>query len=371
MSKNQTITRKRIYIALAFLLVILPASVIFVRSQPPKTPDLPTPSLKELGAKQNVALGNFAITSHIGEKPYADILTSQFDFVLVDNTPNWYFTDGGLRPSRTTYNWKQMDQVMNFAEKNKMPAQAHHYVWGEEKWLPNWLKEGNYSQQELMDILREHIMTVGKRYEGRISEWTVVNEPFTRAQHLYDLNDWWADHTGGQNYIDQSFIWARQADPKSKLILNDFNNEAINDTSNSMYEYVKGALARGVPVDGIGMQMHIDGTHPPVKDEVISNMKRFADLGLEVYVTEFDMNMNDVKASPADKNLIQENVYYEMMRACIESKVCHSFAYLGITDKETWYNHIGLEDPRPLMFDKKYRPKPAFYGTRTALEQKQ
>lgn len=137
----------------------------------------------------------------------------------------------------------------------------------------------------------------------------------------------------------------------------------------NMYTYIKEAKARGVPIDGIGMQMHVDGTHPPVKDEVIANMRRFGELGVEVYVTEFDVNMQDVRADDKDKDQIQANIYYEMMRACIESKVCHSFALLGITDKETWYNHLGLKDPRPLPFDKSYRPKPAFYALRDALSQ--
>lgn len=355
-----------VFLPLVFVILIV---VLLIRHNSPSTPELPNPPLKDLANKHDVQLGNFAIRNHLNDKPYTDILTSQFNFVLADNTPNWYFTDGGLRPTQNTYNWKQMDEVVSFAEKNKQPIEAHHYVWGEQKWLPDWLKNGKFSQQELMSILQDHIMTVGKRYEGRIAQWSVVNEAFTRQEHLFGLNDWWADNTGGQAYIDQSFIWARQADPHSKLLLNDFNNESINDTSNAMYDYIKAAKQRGVPIDGIGIQMHIDGTHPPVKDEVISNMKRFADLGVGVYVTEFDINMNDVKANSADKDKIQENIYYEMMRACIESKVCHSFAYLGITDAETWYNHIGLKDPRPLMFDEKYRPKPAYYGTRTALEQ--
>ncbi|MBA2279484.1 endo-1,4-beta-xylanase [Candidatus Saccharibacteria bacterium] len=356
----------KVYVIVAALLIV---SAIAAKSRQISTPGLPSPSLKDLAARHEIALGNFAILNHLDDKPYTDILSSQFNFALADNTPNWYFTDGGLHPSRTTYNYKQMDEVMAFAEAHGMPVEAHHYVWGEAKWLPDWLKDGNFTKPELMDILRDHIMNVGSNYRGRIAQWTVVNEAFTRAQHLYDLNDWWADNTKGLDYIDQSFIWARQADPSSKLILNDFNNESINDTSNAMYDYLKGALARGVPIDGIGMQMHLDGGHPPFKDEVISNMKRFADLGLEVYVTEFDVNMNDVKADAKDKNRIQENIYYEMMRACIESKVCHSFAFLGITDDETWYKHIGLKDPRPLMFDERYRPKPAFYGVRTALEQ--
>jgi endo-1,4-beta-xylanase len=333
------------------------------------TPELSTPPLKELAAQKNIQVGNFAILNHIGEKPYSDILTSQFDFVLADNTPNWYFTDGGLRPSPTTYNFKQMDQVMNYAESHHMPIQAHHYLWGEEKWLPDWLKNGQYTKAQLMDIIRDHIMTVGQQYQGRIREWTVVNEAFTRGQHVLGLRDWWADNTGDMDYIDQSFIWARQADPHAKLILNDFNNEGINDISDAMYDYVKGAKARGIPIDGIGLQMHIDGSHPTSKDEVISNMKRFAALGVNVYVTELDVNMNDLHISGDAKNKIQANIYYDMARACVESKVCHSFALLGITDAETWYTYLGLPDARPLPFDDKYRPKPAWESLRQAFAQ--
>ncbi|MDQ3094086.1 MAG: endo-1,4-beta-xylanase [bacterium] len=332
--------------------------------------ELPTPPLKQLASERGITLGNFAIRNHLDNKNYTYILTGQFELALADNTPNWYFTDGGLRPSRSEYNWDQMDEVVNFAQSSNMSIEAHHYLWGEQKWLPDWLKNGNYSKQELSQIMQEHIETVGKRYSGRIKQWTVVNEAFTRDQHLYDLRDWWADNTGGLGYIDQAFVWARQADPESKLILNDFNNESINDTSNAMYDYVKGALARGIPIDGIGMQMHIDGAHPPTKDEVISNMKRFAALGVGVYVTEFDVNMEDVRADSGDKDRIQENIYYEMMRACIESQVCSSFAFLGIYDGETWYNHIGLKDPRPLMFDDRFRIKPAYWGVRGALMQK-
>ncbi len=335
----------------------------------PETPRLPKPPLKELARQKGIKVGNHAIRNHLNDKPYTDILKTEFDFVLADNTPNWYFTDGGLRPGPSEYNYKQMDEVLAFAEQNGMPVESHHYVWGEQKWLPEWLKKGNYSDEQTLQLMVDHIQTVGQHYSGRIAQWTVVNEPFTRSQHLYDLNDWWSDNTGGGfGYIDKAFYAARQADPKSKLLLNDFNNESINDTSNLEYEYVKGALARGVPIDGIGMQMHLDGGHPPTKDEVVSNMKRFAGLGLDIYVTEFDVNMNDVKADAKDKDQIQGNIYYEMMLACIESRVCKQFAYLGITDAETWYNHIGLKDPRPLMFDRNYKPKPAYYSTRAALE---
>lgn len=335
----------------------------------PHAPELPNPPLKDLADKHNVQLGNFAILTHLGDKPYTDILTSQFHFVTADNTPNWYFTGGGLRPSATTYHFNDLDKIFAFAESHHMPVQVHHFLWGEEKWLPDWLKNSHYDKQQLMDLMHDHIMTVGGRYRGRVREWTVVNEAFSRNLHMFGLRDWWADNTGSMDYIDQAFTWAHQADPNAKLILNDFQNEGENDISNAMYDYIKGAKARGVPIDGIGMQMHIDGTHPTQKDEVVSNMKRFGELGVEVYVTELDVNMNDVPADSMAKDQQQAKIYYEMMRACIESKVCHSFALLGITDKETWYNYLGIPDSRPLPFDNAYQPKAAFFEMRRALEE--
>lgn len=329
----------------------------------------PYPPLKILGHEYKIQVGNFAIRNKLLDKNYKAILTSEFSFVLADNTPNWYFTDGGLRPSKDSFFFDHMDQVINFAEDNSMSVQAHHFLWGEEKWLPTWLTRGRFSTEELDAIIQNHIEVVGSRYKGRIREWTVVNEAFSRGQHIYGLHDWWADATGDKSYIDKAFIWARKTDPAAKLILNDFQNESINDISNEMYDYIKSALERNVPIDGIGMQMHIDGTHPPTKEEVISNMGRFGNLGLEIYVTEFDVNMNDVQASKRDKNKIQANIYYEMARACIESQVCHSFAILGITDSETWYKHMGLTDPRPLPFDERYRPKPAYFSLRDAFAQ--
>lgn len=369
MSKISKPRQKNKFLIAGFILILASVILAYLMNTP-KTPTLPEPSLKELAAQNNLLIGNHAIRNHLDDKAYTDILTAQFNVALADNTPNWHFTDGGLHPEKDKYNWEGMDEVVTFAEKHNMAIEAHHYLWGEEKWLPEWLKTGKYSKQELFKISDDHIMTVGQRYSGRIAQWTVVNEAFTRKQHLFGLNDWWADNTGGSyEYIDRAFHTARKADPKSQLLLNDFDNEALNTTSNMMYDYVKDALKRGVPIDGIGMQMHIDGTHPPIKDEVVANMKRFGGLGIDVYVTEFDVNMDNVKTNGGDKDRIQENIYYEMMRACIESKVCKQFSFLGITDAETWYNHIGLKDPRPLMFDRQYQPKPAFWGVRTALEQ--
>lgn len=358
--------------ASVLLLLIVAAalvySVFFYRS-PVHLTGLRQPALKILAANHNIELGNFAIPSRINEAPYSYLLSSQFNLALVDNQPNWHFTDADLRPSPTTFDFSRIDQVVNYATSHSMAMQAHHFVWGDEKWLPDWLKNGKYTPNQLLNIIHNHISVVGGRYSGKIGEWTVVNEAFTRAQRLYDLHDWWADHIGSQSYIDLSFIWARQADPHAKLILNDFNDEIYSTTSNNMYDYIKSARQRGIPIDGIGMQMHIDASKRPDKKEVISNMQRFGKLGLKVYVTEFDVNMNSVNGSADYKDKLQADIYYDMMRACIESNVCPSFSILGITDKETWYNYIGSKNANPLPFDRNYNPKPAYYALYNALKQ--
>lgn len=364
-------TSTKIALGLTICLTVL-LVVLVIHGDKSQAPNLPSPPLKTLAATHGIELGNFAISNYLDNRQYSGILTSQFNLALIDNTPNWYFTDGGLRPGPHTYNFKTMDHIVAYAETHHMAIQAHHLLWGEEKWLPNWLTHGSYTPTELMNIMHDDISTVAGHYKGKIKEWSVVNEAFTRQQHIYGLHDWWADHTGGDGYIDQAFIWAHQADPNAILILNDFDNEHFNTVSNAMYTYIKGAKARGIPINGIGMQMHIDGTHPPLPDEVAQNMERFGALGVGVYVTEFDVNMSNVPAPDRVKDNIEAGIYYDMMRACIESRVCHSFSLLGITDRETWYNYLGpsTADARPLMFNTAFQPKPAYYSFRNALLQK-
>jgi endo-1,4-beta-xylanase len=343
--------------------------VVFTWALYPHTPTLPDPPLKDLAAKHNVLLGNYASLRRLRDKPYTNILSSQYEFVTIDGEPNWAFNDGTLRPSPTKYNYTNIDRVMAFAKAHSMPVQIHHLVWGEDKWLPIWLKNGNYNKDQLLNIIHDHINNVAGHYRGQVREWTVVNEAFTRGQGVNGLHDWWADHTGDQTYIDDSFIWAHQADPGAKLILNDFNDEEENSVSDAMYNYIKSAKARGVPIDAIGMQMHINAVNPPKKENVIKNMQRFNAIGVKTYVTEFDVNLNEVKGDDSYRNKLQSQIYYDMARACIESGSCPSFAQLGLTDKETWYNDLGWTKSQPLMFDNKYHIKPAFYSFRDAWEQ--
>lgn len=334
-------------------------------------PGLPSPPLKQLAAQRNIQIGSFASLKYLRERPYRDILASEFEYAIIDGEPNWRFEDSILRPSRDRFDFTNMDKVFDFADKHKMPVRVQHLVWGDAKWLPDWLTQGNFSREELLNILQNHIMTVGGRYKGKVREYSVVNEAFSRKLLTGGNHDWWGERLG-YDYIDKSFISARAADPAAILLLNDFGNETEGEISNLMYDYVKDAKSRGIPIDAIGMQMHISAANIPAKDKVVANMRRFAALGVKVYVTEFDVNMHDVRGSTKDKEARQAAIYSDMLGACLEAgpSVCPNFGFLGLVDRQSWYNGIGIHDASPLMFHDNYDPKPAFFAVRAALEHK-
>lgn len=345
----------------------------FIRSEDPylnqAPPELPAPPLKVLAEREKLQIGNFASLKYLRERPYREILASQFEYVMADGEPNWAFEDSLLRPGRNQFDFSKLDQVFAFADQHGLALRYQHLLWGDEKWLPKWLKEGDFSHTELLEIIREHIFTVAERYQGRVREYSVVNEAFSRRLVKGGNRDFWGDRLGN-DYIDAAFRFAREADPKAVLILNDFSNEYIGDVSNLTFAYVEGALKRGVPIDAIGFQMHIAGDSAHSKADVVKNMKRFSALGLKIYVTEFDVDMSRVQGSEADKFNQQAKIYADMLGACLEvgNNICPNFGFLGLVDRQSWYKGIGVPNAQPLMFTDDYEPKPAFYAVRRALE---
>jgi endo-1,4-beta-xylanase len=346
------------------LATLLAGLAVFFHAHPSvKTPALPEPPLKQLAASHDIELGLLTKPSRLTDKTYRQILTSQFSSITSDGQIHW----DKLEPSPHEYHFGDMDTLVVFAQAHHMPVQAHHLLWTEADSLPKWLKNGHYTKEQLYALMQERIKTVVGRYKGRVNEWTVVNEPFTRARHIYGLDDWFGDQLGSSTgYIEQAFRWAHQADPKAKLLLNDFYNETKTAVSDDMYGYLKAAKARGVPIDGIGIQMHIDASRPPGKAAMVKNMQRFAAIGVPVYITEFDIDSTAVKATNSVKAIIEAHITRDVVRACIESKNCASFTAFGMTDGQSLLKKLLGARARSRLFTGRYEPKASFYAFRNA-----
>jgi len=189
----------------------------------------------------------------------------------------------------------------------------------------------------------------------------------------------------GPDYVEPAFRLAREADPNAILILNDDHNEGRQTQGNikitdAMYEFVKKLKNSGVPIDAVGMQMHLLGPfayekrRAPKKEKVIANMKRFAELGIDIYVTEFDVNLTDIPGTQSEKWAFQAKVYGDMLQACLEVPACKSFSVFGISDCFSWYNVcdgcLNLPNAEPLPFDRNFNPKLAYYAMHDVLAEK-
>ena len=97
----------------------------------------------------------------------------------------------------------------------------------------------------------------------------------------------------GTKTIEQALNWAHTADPNAKLYYNDYNDETMNSKSDAIYAMAQDFKTRGVPLDGIGFQFHVDLTfdNPGILASVTSNFQRFAALGLEIHITELDIRL--------------------------------------------------------------------------------
>jgi len=218
-------------------------------------------------------------------------------------------------------------------------------------------------QLKKKDLLANHITTVIQRYNDTPVCWDVVNEAIVdSATGTYKTNVWYPDIP---DYVDFAFQTARAANPNVKLYYNDYNiasNTGYTATkAQKVYDMVSSMKQRGIPIDGVGFQLHVQINFPSnMLDGIKQNIARFAALGLEVHFTEIDVSCAAYQQTctgwgPQDLQS-QATVYGGLLQACIDEPMCKNFETWGFTDKYTW---LGTSD-HPLPFDENYNPKPAF-----------
>jgi endo-1,4-beta-xylanase len=208
------------------------------------------------------------------------------------------------------------------------------------------------------------------RYGSQVYAWDVVNEGLNDDGSMRSTI--WYDQPGigyagqGTKYIEQAFLWARMANPNTKLFYNDYNAETVNAKSDAIYAMASDFKLRGVPLDGIGFQMHIDLSFdtPSTLASFRSNLQRFAALGLELHITEMDIRLSD--SSSASLNA-QAQLYGEITTICRQYPACKVIQTWGFTDKYSWIPSFFPGYGWALLWDANYQKKPAYFSVRDAL----
>jgi endo-1,4-beta-xylanase len=294
------------------------------------------------------------------EAAYSETLAREYNMVEAEDVMKWW----SIRRVEGTFDFHDGDEVVRFAQAHGMKVRGHCLVWDHQN--PEWLAAGRFTPQKLSDLMHEHITTVMKHYAGQVFAWDVVNEALDEHGHFKDSI--WYNQPGiglsgkGSAYVEQAFRWAHEADPQALLFYNEAEGEGMNQKSDAIYAMVKDFKHRGVPIDGVGLQMHISQLDFDTA-AVAKNIARLTALGVQVHITELDVSLPVDSAGAATKENLakQAAVYRGVAHACLQNPGCTAIQTWGFTDKWSWIgSHSHGTRGAALPFDRAYKPKPAY-----------
>ena len=335
------------------------------------------PSLKET-FKNDFLIGVAINAWQIEEKDTAGdmLIEQQFNAVTPENIMKAEI----IEPSWNQFNFDEADKLVVFAAKNNIQVNAHNLIWHSQ--LPAFMHHMQ-SADSVKQYFEHHITTVASRYDGKVYSWDVVNEALNEDGTL--RKDVFLDKLG-DNYIVEAFRLAQKASPHSKLYYNDYNIEQPAKRAGAI-ALIKKIQAAGVRIDGVGIQGHWRADNVPMKD-IEESIKEFSALGIEVMFTELDLGVlrnpwdnatADVSATAKGDSTM--NPYKNGLPDSVEQKQAKAYADLfalflkyknnvsrvtfwGVNDGQSWLNDWPIRGRTnyPLLFDRNFQPKPAFYS---------
>jgi endo-1,4-beta-xylanase len=378
--RKSSASRIAIALTLMALLVLsaaMPASAAPRATPPGKDADFRPPGLAKQDTLRWVAPKEFYIGTavagggHHEEMPYPNpfrhdeeyrrLLAAEFNSVTPENQLKWEF----VHPERGEYNFGPADEIVAFAQEHGQVVRGHTLLWHSQN--PDWLEEGDFTPEELREILRDHIFTVVGRYAGKIQQWDVANEIFLGDGRLRTQENIWIRELG-PGIIADAFRWAHEADPNALLFFNDYSVEGINAKSTAYYNLARELLAQGVPVHGFGAQAHL-GLQWGFDGSLQANLQRFSDLGLQTAITELDVRMIlPADGVPTEQQLAnQADRYRRTLEACLAVEGCKSFTIWGFNDAYSWVPVFFQGQGAATVMFEDYERKPAYHALQRTL----
>ncbi|MCY1139308.1 endo-1,4-beta-xylanase [Actinoplanes sp. Pm04-4] len=300
---------------------------------------------------------------------HGQLLDKHFNSVTPGNALKWDATE----PTEGTFTYAQADPLVAFAKAHGMAIRGHTLVWHNQ--TPSWVFTGADGQPMtataedkalLLERLENHIRNVAAHYGTDIGVWDVVNEVIDENQADGLRRSTWFT-VAGLDYIRTAFRVAREVAPHAKLFINDYNTN-VPAKRDKLYALVAQLKSEGVPIDGVGHQMHINVSWPSVA-ETKAMLDKFLPLGLEQQITEMDVsiytsNGESFPAPPADRLLQQAYVYRDMFALFrqYEGEIT-SVTLWGLADDNTWLDTFPVtRKDAPLLFDTRLQAKSAYWG---------
>ena len=318
---------------------------------------------------ENTILGN--------DNKSKEIVVSEFNSITPENSLKWMF----IQPLPGKFDFKVSDKYVNIGSKNGMYTVGHALIWHAQ--LAEFMQ--NINKDETLFHVKNHINTLMNRYKGKIDAWDVVNEAFEEDGSFRESVFY---KNLGKNYIEDVFVLAAKVDPEADLIYNDYNLYK-SEKRLAVINMVNKFKANGTKIDGVGVQAHWDLNTPSI-NEIENIILDFHETGILVSFTELDISVlpnpwemigaevnqnfskfeGDPKMNPYPNGLpnnIQDKLakrYEDIFKLFLKhSDKINRVTFWGVIDKYSWLNDWPIKGRTnyPLLFDKDYKSKKAYY----------
>jgi GH35 family endo-1,4-beta-xylanase len=272
-----------------------------------------------------------------------------FDALTAENDMKMYYQ----RPSRAVFDFALGDAMTAFATANFQQVHGHTLIWCNDSSTPGWVRNGSWTRSSLLGVMSEHITRVMNHYRGRVATWDVVNEPLADDGGMRDCI--W-NRVIGADWVEQAFRIARNVDAQARLLLNEVRADIPNPKYEALVGMARDFRARGVPLDGVGLQYHLTENHP-AQAQMEEAIRGLGELGVDVHISELDVPIWYLGPPTIPERLaLQPEMYRRVAAACQAQPACFRITTWGFTDRLTYR----CCNAKPLPFDEEYRPKPAW-----------
>jgi endo-1,4-beta-xylanase len=320
------------------------------------------PSLKSLAQRSGRQTGVFGGAYLPSQPDRAQVVAREFSMIADGN--DLKFSDR-LRPTPSTYNFGPGDIALDWARTNGLLFRGHCLVWWNA--LPKWF-QSNVTPTNAKQIMVDHITTVVRHYAGHVYSWDVVNEAIYHDDRPDGLRRKpWLDLIGPE-YIDIAFQTAAAADPKARLVLNEcyieHDTPAEISRRASLLALAKRLKTAKVPLNAIGIQSHLRGNTPIDKPGMMTFLTQVQALGLEIQITELDVDDVGVPGPMIDAVVAQKYREYLDLIGPFASLI----SFQDVADSPGLPKRPDGLASRPDLFDAHYQQKPSYKAVTQALD---
>jgi endo-1,4-beta-xylanase len=290
--------------------------------------------------------------------PYRQIVIEEFSSITAENVMKAIH----MQPEMGRFVWENADYLVDFCRTYNKQLHGHTLIWHIQQ--PEWLKNYSGDSASWEGIMKKHIQTIVGRYKGKVKSWDVVNEAIDDKDTTHLRKTIWSEHLG-EDYIARAFQYAHQADPQALLFYNDYGIENNNAKLAAVLRMADSLKRRGIPIHGVGLQMHINHKHPI--EGIRYAVDAITSRGLRVHISELDLSVNpegeDITISD---DLLQKQKEKIKQIATLYSQLPtenqYALTFWGVADADTWIRSWFKRKDWPLLYDDHYQPKPAYNG---------